>query len=92
VFENRVLRGVFGAKWDGVTGEWRRLPNEELYDLYASENTFRVINYRRVRWVGHVARIKKKKRNTYRILLLKLTERDQLEDLGLSVTIILEWI
>ena len=55
VFENRVLRGVFGAKRDGVTGEWIRLHNEELNDLYCSPNIVRVIKSRRMRWAGHVA-------------------------------------
>jgi hypothetical protein len=57
VFENRVLRRVFGPKWDKVTGEWRRLHNEELNDVYSSPNIIRVINSRRMRWAGHVARM-----------------------------------
>jgi hypothetical protein len=48
VFENRVLRGIFGAKMDGVTGEWRKLHNEELNDLYCSPNIVRVIKLRRM--------------------------------------------
>jgi hypothetical protein len=57
VFENRVLRGIFGAKRDEVTGEWRRLLKEELYDLYSSSNIIRVIKSRRIRWTGHVVRV-----------------------------------
>jgi hypothetical protein len=55
VFKNRVLRRIFGPKRDEVTGEWRRLHNEELNDLYSSPNIIRVIKSRRMRWVGHVA-------------------------------------
>ena len=54
VFENRVLRRIFGPKRDGVTGEWRKLRNEELNDLYSSPNIVRVIKSRRMRWAGHV--------------------------------------
>jgi hypothetical protein len=55
VFENRVLRRIFGSKRDEVTGEWRRLNIEELNDLYSSPNIIRVIKSRRMRWAGHVA-------------------------------------
>jgi hypothetical protein len=55
VFENRVLREIFGHRRDEVTGEWRKLHNEELNDPY-SPNIFRVIKSRRMRWAGHVAR------------------------------------
>ena len=57
VFENRVLRRIFGPKRDEVTGEWRKLNTEKLNDLYCSFNTFRVIKSRRIRWAGHVARM-----------------------------------
>jgi hypothetical protein len=56
VFENRVLRRIFGPKRDKATGEWRRLHNEELNDLYSSPNIIRVIKSRRMRCAGHVAR------------------------------------
>jgi hypothetical protein len=68
VFENTVLRGIFGPKWDGVTGEWRRLHNEELNDLYPSPNIIRVIKSRRMRWAGHVARMGEG-RGAYRVLV-----------------------
>jgi hypothetical protein len=54
--ENRFLRRIFGTKWDEVTGDWRKLHNEELNDLYCSPNFFRVIKSRRIGWAGHVAR------------------------------------
>jgi hypothetical protein len=57
VFENRVLRRVFGPKWDKMAGEWRRLHNEELNDLYSLPNIVRVVKSRQMRWAGHVARM-----------------------------------
>jgi hypothetical protein len=65
---NRVLRRIFGPKRDDVTGEWRKLHNEELNDLYCSPNILRVIKSRRMRWVGHVARIGEK-RGVYGVLV-----------------------
>ena len=62
VFENRVLRRIFGPKRDEVTGEWRILHNEALNDLYSSPNTARVIKSRRMRWAGHVACMEREKR------------------------------
>ena len=57
MFENMVLRRIFGPRRDEVTGEWRRLHNEELNDLYCSPYIVRVIKWRRMRWAGHVARM-----------------------------------
>ena len=57
MFEYMVLRRIFGPRRDDVTGEWRRLHNEELNDLYSSPNIVRVITSRRMRWAGHVARM-----------------------------------
>jgi len=57
VFENIVLRRIFGSRRDEVTVEWRRLHNEELNDLYSSPNIVRAMKWRRMRWAGHVARM-----------------------------------
>ena len=57
LLENMVLRRIFGHRSDEVTGEWRRLHNEQLNDLYSSPNIVRVIKWRRMRWAGHVARM-----------------------------------
>jgi hypothetical protein len=68
VFENEVLRRIFGPKRDEVTGEWRELHNEELRDLYSSPSIIRTIKSRRMRWAGHIARMGEK-RNVYRLLV-----------------------
>jgi hypothetical protein len=57
VFENRVLRGIFGPKREEGAGDWRRQYNEELYNLYASSNIIRVIKSGSIRWAGHVIRM-----------------------------------
>ena len=57
MFENKVLRRIFRPRRDEVTGEWRRIYNEVLNDLYCSSNIVRVIKWRRMRWAGHVARM-----------------------------------
>jgi len=65
-----MLRRIFGPRRDEVKGEWRRLHNEELNDLYSSPNTVRVIKSRRMRWVGHVARMGEES-GVYRVLVGK---------------------
>jgi hypothetical protein len=70
VFENRVLRSIFGPKRDEVTGEWRKLHNDKLHDLYSSLSIIRIIKARRMRWAEHVAPIGEK-RNAYRLLVGK---------------------
>jgi hypothetical protein len=70
LFEKRVLRRLFGPKRDGVTGGWRKLYNEELYNLYSSPSIIRIIKLRRMWWTGHVARMGEK-RNVYRLLVRK---------------------
>jgi len=70
VFENRVLRRVFGPKRDEVTREWGKLHNEELNDLYSSPKIFQVTKSTRKRWAGHVARIRER-RSVYRVLVGK---------------------
>jgi hypothetical protein len=70
VFENKVLRRIFGPKRDEVTGGWIKLHNEELRDLYSSPSIIRIIKSRSTRWAGHVARMGEK-RNAYRLLVGK---------------------
>jgi hypothetical protein len=75
VFENRVLRRIFGPKRDEVTEKWRKLHNEELNNMYSSPNIVRVIISRRVRWAGHVARIGEE-RGVYGVLVGNETTGD----------------
>jgi hypothetical protein len=70
VFENRVLRIIFGPKRDDVMGDWRKLHNEELRNLYSLPNIIRMIKSKRMRWAGHVARMGET-RNAYRLLVGK---------------------
>jgi len=70
VLENGVLRRIFGSKRDEVTGEWSKLHNEELNDLYFSPNIVRVIKSRRRKWEGYVARLGER-RGVYRVLVGK---------------------
>jgi len=83
VFENIVLRRIYGPRRDEVTEEWRRLYNEELNDLYSSPNIVRVIKSRRMRWAGHVARMGEE-RGVYRVLWGNRREGDHWEDVGLD--------
>jgi hypothetical protein len=69
-FENRVLRRISGPERDEVTGEWRKLLNEELHDIYSSPSYIRIINVRMMRWAGHAARMWQK-RNAARLLVGK---------------------
>ena len=81
VFENMVLRRIFGPRRAEVTGEWRRLRNEELNDLYSSPNIVRVIKSRRMRWARHVTRVGEE-RGAYRVLVGKPEGRDHWGDIG----------
>jgi hypothetical protein len=68
VFENRVLRIIFGPKRDEVTGEFRKLHNQEVHDFYSSPSIIRIIKARRMGWAGHVARMGER-RNAHRLLV-----------------------
>jgi hypothetical protein len=87
MFENWVLRRMFGPIRDEVAGEWRKLHNQELNDLHCSPNVIRVIESRRVRWAKHVARVREKK-GPYRFWWENLREQDHLEHPGVGGRII----
>jgi hypothetical protein len=91
VFENRVLRRIFGPKWDGVKGEWRTLHSGELHNVYSSPDIIRQIKSRRMMWVGHVAHMEEGEKCTG-FWWESLKERDCLEDLGVNGRMGLEWI
>jgi len=90
VFENRVLRRIFGSKRDEVTGEWRKVHYEELNDLYSS-NIIRMIKSRRIRWAGHVASMGES-RSVHKVLVGKPEEKVHSEDPGVNGRIILRRI
>ena len=91
VFENRVLRKIFGPKRDEVRGEWRKLHNEELNDLYCSPNNIWVINSSRMRWAGNIARVGER-RGVYRVLVGKPEGKNHLRERAVDGRIILRWI
>jgi hypothetical protein len=106
VFENRVLRRIFGPKRDEVTGEWRKLHNEELHNFYSSKDIIRQVKSRRMRWAGHVARMGEE-RKVYKVLVGKLEGkrplgrprrgwedgiRMDLREMGLVVWIGFDWL
>jgi hypothetical protein len=76
MFENRMLRRMFGAKREEVTGGWRKLHNEQLHNLYSSPN-IRIMKLKRMRWAGHVARMEQM-RNAYKMLVGKPEGKRQL--------------
>jgi hypothetical protein len=71
VFENRVLRRISGPKRDEVSGEWRKLHNEELHNLYSSPDIIRQVKSRRMTWAGHVARMREE-RKVYNVLKFRV--------------------
>jgi hypothetical protein len=83
VFENRVLRRIFGSKREEVVGHWRKPHNEELHKLYASLNIIQVIKSESMRWVGHVADMRDEKCMQY-FLPENLKGRDHSEELGID--------
>jgi hypothetical protein len=91
VFENTVLRRIFGHKREDVTREWRKLHNEELNDLYFAPNNFRVIKSRRMRWAGYVARMGRGEGCTG-FWWGNLRDKDHLGNPGVDGRIILRWI
>jgi hypothetical protein len=88
IFENRVLRRIFGPKRE-EDGSSRKLHNDELHGLYSSQNIVRVIKSRKMRWAGHVARMGEG-RGVYRVLVGR-PERDHWEDLGVGGWTTLKW-
>jgi hypothetical protein len=92
VFENSVLRRIFGPKKGEVIGERRKLHNEELNDLYCLPNIIGVFKSRKMRWAGHAARSVVERRDADRVFVEKMRERGHLEDPDIDGRIILRWI
>jgi hypothetical protein len=90
VFENRVLRRIFGPKRDEVTGQRRKLHGGELHNLYSSPDIVRQIKSRRMRWPGHVARMGEGK-NVYKVLVGKPEGKNHLKDQGVDGRMGLKW-
>jgi hypothetical protein len=89
VFENRIMRRIFGLKREEVAGGWKRLHNGELHNSYASPNITRVIKSRRMRWVGHVTCMGEI-RNAQKVFTGKLEGRDHTEDIGIDRKLLLQ--
>jgi hypothetical protein len=90
VFGNRVLRRIFGPKRDEATGEWRKLHNEELHNLYSSLDIIRQVKSRRMGWAGHVARMGEERKST-RFWWKRPKERDHSKQQGVGGKIGSEW-
>jgi hypothetical protein len=90
VFENRVLRKIFGPKRDNVTEAWRRLHEQQLYGLCSSSNIIWGIKYRRMRWAGRVTH-GRQERCIKGFCLGDLRESDHFEDIGIDGSVILQW-
>jgi hypothetical protein len=91
VFENSVLKKIFGLRWHEVTGDWIRPRNKEQNDLYFSPNIISFIKSRKVGWARHVARVGDK-RDPREVLVGHLIERDRFDDPGVDGRVILKWI
>jgi hypothetical protein len=91
VFDNTILRRIFGPKMDEVTGDWRKLHNEELHKLNSSPNIIRQIKSRIMRWEGHVAHMREESK-VYKTLEGNRKERDDLKNRRVGGSMGLEWI
>ena len=91
VFENLVLRKIFGPKRNYVTGEWRRVRHEELYDLYSTPDVIRMIKSKMMILVGHVASVMERRMRAV-FWWVNLREMDYLEDIGVGRRIIFKWL